>query len=117
VVGRSVTLDNHRYTVVGALPAGVQLSRSADLWMPFGQFDDDLTEHVHHEFAAIARLKTGVSLAQARDEVGRLNQQEAIAYPDAHKGFGVLVEPIQDPSAAPLRTTLLFCSEPSGWCC
>jgi putative ABC transport system permease protein len=107
VVGRSISLDNQRYTVVGVLPGGVQLSRTADLWMPFGQFNDDLTEHVHHEFVAIARLKPAVSLAQARDEVGRLNQQEAIAYPDAHKNFGVLVEPLQDPSAAPLRTTLL----------
>ena len=107
VVGRSISLDNQRYTVVGVLPAGVQLSRTADLWMPLGQFNDDLTEHVHHEFVAIARLKSGVSLAQARDEVGRLNQQEAIAFPDAHKSFGVLVEPIEDPSAAQLRTILL----------
>jgi putative ABC transport system permease protein len=107
VIGRSISLDNQRYTVVGVQPAGVQLSRSADLWMPLGQFNDDLTEHVHHEFVVIGRLKPGVSLAQARDEVGRLNQQEAIAYPDAHKNFGVLVEPIEDPSAAQLRTTLL----------
>ncbi|HUC54695.1 MAG TPA: ABC transporter permease [Candidatus Cybelea sp.] len=107
VVGRSISLDNQRYTVVGVLPAGMQLSRSADLWISLGQFNDDLTEHVHHAFVAIARLKPGVSLAQARDEVGRLNQQEAIAFPDAHKNFGVVVEPIQDPSAAQLRTTLL----------
>jgi predicted permease len=107
VVGRSISLDNQRYTVVGVLPAGIQLSRSADLWMPFGQFNDDLTEHVHHAFSAVARLKSGISLAQARDEVGRLHQQEAIAYPDAHRNFGVLVEPIQDASAARLRTTLL----------
>src|SRR5260370_15868200 len=107
VIGRSISHDNQRYTVVGVLPAGMQLVRSADLWMPFGQFNDDLTEHVHHEFVAIARLKPGVSLAQARDEVGRLHQQEAIAYPAAHKNFGVLVEPLEDPSAARLRPTLL----------
>jgi putative ABC transport system permease protein len=107
VVGRTVTLDNKRYTVVGILPAGFQFLRWADLWMPLGQFDDDLTEHIHHAFAVVARLKPGVSLAQARDEVGRLNQQEAIAYPDAHKGFGVLVQKLQDPSAASLRSTLL----------
>jgi putative ABC transport system permease protein len=107
VVGRSVTLDNKRYTVVGILPAGFQLLRWADLWMPLGQFDDDLTEHVHHPFAVIARLKPGISLSQAQDEVGRLNQQEAIAYPDAHKGFGVLVQKLQDPSATSLRGTLL----------
>ena len=107
VVGRSISLDNQRYTVVGVLPAGVQLSRSADLWMPFGQFNDDLTEHVHHAFSAIARLKPGITLAQARDEVGRLHQQEAIAYPDSHRNFGVLVEPIEDAEAARLRTMLL----------
>jgi len=107
VVGRTVTLDNKRYTVVGILPAGFQFLRWADLWMPLGQFDDDLTEHIHHAFAVVARLKPGVSQAQARDEVGRLNQQEAIAYPDAHKGFGVLVQKLQDPSAASLRSTLL----------
>src|SRR5712664_3928642 len=107
VVGRSISLDNQRYTVVGVLPAGMQLSRSADLWMPFGQFNDDLTEHVHHAFSAIARLKPGITLAQAHDEVDRLHQQEAIAYPDAHRNFGVRVEPIEDVAAARLRTTLL----------
>jgi putative ABC transport system permease protein len=107
VIGRNIALDNQRYTVVGVLPAGKQPMGSADLWMPIGQFSDDLTEHVHHEFVAIARLKPGVSLAQARDEVGRLHQQESIAYPAAHKNFGVAVEPLEDPSAARLRPTLL----------
>ena len=107
IVGRTVSLDNKRYTVVGILPAGFQLLRWADLWMPLGQYDDDLTEHIHHAFVAIARLKPGITLSQARDEIGRLNQQEAIAYPDAHKGFGVQVQKLQDPSAASLRSTLL----------
>src|SRR5258708_15462443 len=107
VVGRTVTLDNKRYTVVGILPSGFQLLRWADLWMPLGQFDDDLTEHIPHAFVAIARLKPAISLSQARDEIGRLNQQEAIAYPDAHKGFGVLVQKLQDHSAASMRSTLL----------
>jgi predicted permease len=107
VVGRTIALDNQRYTVVGILPAGFQLLRWADLWMPLGQYHDDLTEHVHHAFNAVARLKPGISVAQARDEVGRLHQQESIKYPDSHKGFGVLVEPLQEPSATKLRGTLL----------
>jgi len=51
---------------VGILPSGFQFLRWADLWMPLGQFDDDLTEHIHHAFAAVARLKPGVSLASHR---------------------------------------------------
>jgi putative ABC transport system permease protein len=107
VIGRSISLDNQRYTVVGVLPPGMQPMGCADLWMPLGQFGDDLTEHVHHEFIAVARLKAGVSLAQARDEVGGLHQQESIANPAAHKNFGVLVEPLEDASAARLRPTVL----------
>src|SRR6266850_5636522 len=107
VAGRTIALDNQRYTVAGVLPSGFRLLPWADVWMPIGQFNDDLTEHVHHAFVAIARLKPGVTLAQARDEIGRLNQQEAITYPDAHKNFGVLVEHLQEPSAVKLRNTLL----------
>jgi putative ABC transport system permease protein len=107
VVGRAIALDNQHYRVVGVLPAGFQLLRWPDLWMPIGQYGDDLTEHVHHAFDAVARLKPGVSLAQARDEINRLNQQEAIRYPDAHRNFGVRVQTLQDPSAASLRNTLL----------
>jgi putative ABC transport system permease protein len=108
IAGRSITLDSERYTVVGVLPGDIQLARGGDVWLPVGQFNDNLTAHVHHDFDVVARLKARVSLSQARDEVGRLNQQEAIAYPDAHKNFGVLVEPMQDPSAASMRKTLLM---------
>lgn len=107
VVGRGITLDTRRFTVVGVLPAGFQVVRWADLWLPFGQYPDDLTEHVHHAFTAIARRKPGVSLEQARSDIQRLHEQEAVAYPDAHKNFGVVVQQLQDPSAAALRRTLL----------
>jgi putative ABC transport system permease protein len=107
VVGHTIALDNQRYTVVGVLPAKFEMLRWADMWMPLGQYNDDLTEHVHHAFIAIARLKQGFSLAQAREEISALNRMEAAAYPDAHKNFGVVVQPLEDPSAAKLRRTLV----------
>src|SRR5437764_8176547 len=114
VVGRTITLDNQGYRVTGVLPADFRLLGWPDLWMPFGQYGDDLTEHVHHSFIGVARLKPGVTLAQARDEMARLNQQEAIQYPDSHKFFGVLVEPMEDPSAAKLQGILLVLSGAVG---
>ena len=114
VIGRTITLDSQRYTVTGVLPAGFRLLRWADLWMPIGQYQDDLTEHVHHAFIAVARLKSGVTLAQAQDEMKRLNEQESVEYPDSHKFFGVLVGPMEDPSAAKLRGILLVLSGAVG---
>ena len=114
VIGRTVTLDNQGYTVVGVLAGDFRLLRWPDLWMPIGQYGDDLTEHVHHAFNGIARLKPGVTLAQAQDELKRLNEQEAIKYPDSHKFFGVLVEPMEDPSVGKLRSILLVLSGAVG---
>jgi putative ABC transport system permease protein len=114
VVGRTVALDNRRYAVAGILPPGFDLLRWPDLWMPLGQYDDNLSEHVHHAFVAVARLKPGVTLAQAKDEVGRLNQQEALAYPDSHKNFGILVRQMQDSAAGKLRSTLELLSGAVG---
>jgi predicted permease len=108
VVGHTVGLDNRRFTVAGVLPAGFQLLRWADVWMPIGQYDDDLTEHVHHAFVAIARLKEGVSVSQARAEIEQLDHQSAVSYPVEHKNFGVLLQKLQDPAAEKLRGTLLI---------
>lgn len=108
VVGRSIALDNQRYTVIGVLPADFHLLRWADLWMPLGQYGDDLTEHVHHAMSTIARRKPGVSLGQARDDIARLHQQATEKYPDSHRHFGVEVQPMEDPAAASMRSTLLL---------
>jgi putative ABC transport system permease protein len=114
VVGQTITLDNLRYTVAAVLPADFRLLRWADIWMPIGQYQDDLTEHVHHAFIGVARLKSGVTLQQAQDEMERLNQEEATQYPDSHKFFGVLVERMEDASAAKLKGILLVLSGAVG---
>jgi len=107
VVGHTVTLDDKRYTVAGILPAVFNFLAMGRCVDAVGQFNDDLTEHVHHAFVAIARLKTGVTISEARAEINQLNQQSATAYPVEHKNFGVLVQKLQDPSAEKLRNTLL----------
>jgi putative ABC transport system permease protein len=107
VVGRAILLDTQRYTVVGVLPAGFQLLRWADVWMPISQFPDDLTAHIHHDFSVIARLKPGVTLSQAQAEFNTLNRQEELAFPDTHRHWGVTVARLESPDAPGLRTTLL----------
>ncbi len=108
VVGHTVALDGIGYTVVGVLPAGFRLAPTTDLWMPAGQYGDDLTSHLHHEFNIIARLKHGLSLSQAQAELTTLNHQEEQAFPDTHKNWGVLVTPLEDPSAVKMRVALLI---------
>ncbi len=107
VVGRTLTLDGSGYILVGVLPAEFPLAPTTDIWMPVSQYGDDLTSHLHHEFNIVARLKPGVTIAQAQAELDALNRQEDQAFPDTHKNWGVLVKPMEDASAAKMRVALL----------
>ena len=107
VVGRTLTLDGSGYILVGVLPAEFRIAPATDIWMPVSQYGDDLTSHLHHEFNIVARLKPGVTIAQAQAELDALNRQEDQAFPDTHKNWGILVKPMEDASAAKMRVALL----------
>jgi predicted permease len=107
VVGRTVTLDGSGFVILGVLPSNVELSPWADLWLPVGQYQDDLTGHVHHPYSVLARLKPGITLAQAETELATLNHQEELAFPDTHKNWGIAIQQMQDPAATKLRVALL----------
>ena len=107
-VGRTLMLDGRGYTLVGILPAAFRMAPTTDIWMPIGQYGDDLTSHLHHEFSIVARLKPGVKITQAQAELVTLNRQENQAFPDAHKNWGVLITPMEDPSAVKMRLALLI---------
>ena len=107
-VGRTLMLDGRGYTLVGILPAAFRMAPTTDIWMPVGQYGDDLTSHLHHEFSIVARMKPGVKITEAQAELATLNQQEDQAFPDAHKNWGVLITPMEDPSAVKMRLALLI---------
>jgi putative ABC transport system permease protein len=107
-VGRAVMLDGKGYTLAGVLPAGFHLSLQADVWMPVGQYQDDLTGRLHHPYSVIARMKPGVTVARAQTELATLNSREELTFPDTHRGWGVLVQRMEDTSAAKLRVALLI---------
>jgi putative ABC transport system permease protein len=107
VIGRTLVLDGRGFTLVGVLPNAFRMAPTTDLWMPVGQYADDLTSHLHHEFSILARVKPGVSTSQAQAELATLNRQEEQAFPDTHKNWGVLVTPMEDPSAVKMRVALL----------
>jgi putative ABC transport system permease protein len=106
-IGRSILLDGVAYNIVGVLPAGFPLARPVDIWVALGQFPEDFTTRITHDFKTIARLKPGAIVAQAQLEMEELNRQSEKDFPDTHKNWTLAVEPLQDPVAGKLRTALL----------
>ena len=90
VVGRTIQLDNESYEVVGILPPGTPWLDAAEVFVPFvrpAQLDRD-----SWELPVIARLKPGVSMAQAQADLDRIAAQLSTTYPEA-KGMGIAIDP------------------------
>jgi predicted permease len=104
IVGQTIEIDKHPYTIVGVTPPEFQGSQTGvriDIWVPImmqAQLnpDGDLL-HDHHLFwlLAFGRLKPGVTLAQAQEEMTLRLHSEVKNYPEEHKGHdSVTVYPL-----------------------
>jgi predicted permease len=95
IEGQTIEINEHPYTIVGVTPAvfqGSQTGVRTDVWVPImmqAQLNPlgDLL-HDHHQFwlLGFGRLKPGVTLQQAQQEMTLRLQPEAKAYPEEHKG-------------------------------
>jgi predicted permease len=80
VVGRTIQINGAPYQVVGVMPAGFVLPTDfqnpvpSTLWLPI-QWNAASTDHGSHGYYAAARLKPGVTVAQARDDLHGLAQR------------------------------------------
>ena len=71
-IGRNIHIDGNLCEIIGIMPAGFRLlDQKADLFLPF-RFDRGKTTLGNYSFRGIARLKPGVTLAQANADVGRM---------------------------------------------
>ena len=91
LVGRSIPLNGEPYTVIGVLPRGSEFDRrSGDIWVPLVFPANPARDY--HSYAAVARLKRGVSLEQAQAEMSSVAAGIAERYPAVKKGWGATVD-------------------------
>jgi predicted permease len=106
VVGTSVTLSGHPYTIVGVMPPGVVHPPGVELWTPLalpdGARDDGRLRFVR----VVARLRAGVSLDTAQRAVSQVSTRLSKQHPDAVRGGGLFVEPIDTMYRADARAPL-----------
>jgi putative ABC transport system permease protein len=108
IVGTDILLDGERYTVVGVLAEGDVFDRgAAQIFKPLAFEPSNMTRDFHW-FAALAKLKPGVTLEQARAGMEVIGARIAEAYPDSNKGWSVAVDRYADLLIGPqLRTAVI----------
>ncbi|MGB6686699.1 MAG: ABC transporter permease, partial [Terracidiphilus sp.] len=88
VVGRSIDLSGDHFTVIGVMPGSFRFpvnSPRIGLWTSVGADEQNMiTNRGAHFLDAIGRLKDGVTIAQADQEMKTIAAQLAKAYPDSN---------------------------------
>jgi putative ABC transport system permease protein len=110
VVGRRLTLNAEPYSVIGVMPAGFKgLTDTADLWVPFTLELPQATmmNRGNRWFAALARLRPGVTIATAQAELDAISRQLETAYPDTNEKRAVEVSPLEVELFGGFRPALL----------
>ena len=88
VVGRTLQLGDMPYTVVGIMPAGFHFPDDVDVWQ---RLQWDLAQHSRyaHFMEGVARLKDGVSIAQARAAADTLAARLGQQFEGSNKGWAM----------------------------
>ena len=114
IVGRQLTLNGRAHTVVGVVPSTVRLAGTADMslndvYVPLGQYDDPLYRHrgVNNGTLGLARLRPGVTLADARAAATVVAERLERQYPADNRGVGVNVVSLADDAGGDRKQALM----------
>jgi predicted permease len=91
-------MENRSVSVVGVMPPGFGFPTRSDLWVPAELWGETPSRTAHNWAMAVARLRDGVSLAQARSELSALAHGLYQQYKPAID--------MRDASVMPLRAAL-----------
>jgi macrolide transport system ATP-binding/permease protein len=96
VLGKSVTIDGNRHTIIGVLPREFHFVpvEPAEYWVtlhPEGQCD---LRRSCHGIYGVGRLKDGVTVQQALADTKSIAAQLEKEYPDSNRGQGANVVPL-----------------------
>jgi predicted permease len=100
--------DGTLYTVIGVLPRGFRFPAGVDLWRPAG-LEGENPSRTSHNYYAVGRLRDGVSVEQARQDLGaiaRRIRQEASERND-YLLADATVAPLRESIAGSARSPLL----------
>jgi len=116
-IGRSMTLDNQPFTIVGILPPHFQLLTAADALLPMGPWAATLPDdrNWHPGIFPLARLKSGVTLAEAQAEMDVISKRLEAAYPQFNHGVSVEVKPLHEYAVENVRQSLLVLAGAVGF--
>ncbi len=108
LLGRTLTLNRQPYTVVGIMPREVQFPLEREIWAPLITNDHDREIRGPTYWNVIARLKPGITIGQAQQEMSSISARLERQYPDTNGGMGATVVSLPELLTGQARSALLI---------
>jgi putative ABC transport system permease protein len=108
IVGRDVTINSQRYSVVGVMPERFRFPGWAQVWAPLAWSNQNQAVRGNHNYGVVARLKPGVAIDQAKSELGAISTRLEQQYPEDDKGWGATAVPLREQLVGDIRPALLM---------
>lgn len=95
IVGRTVTLVDRAWEVVGVMPPDFKFPAGAEFWIPL-TIRTSGWPRTMHGMGAIARLKPRVTRQQAQSDMSLIARRLGEQYPESNEGIDVSVTGLRD---------------------
>ena len=107
IIGRTVSLNDEVFTIIGVMPASFRYpSSSAQIWTPLVPDPSWESDRDDRMVEAFGRLKAGVTLAQAREQMATIAGRLAQEYPKTNKDRTVRMMPLLEVAVGRVRQPL-----------
>jgi predicted permease len=106
LIGQALTLNGIKRTVIGVVPGALEVPRpDTELWVPLALTEEQASQRFNFYLNVFARLRSGVSEAQASSAMKVFAANLLRAFPGGVK-MGTAVRPLRDVLASSVRSTL-----------
>ncbi len=102
-----LVISGKAYSVVGVMPGGFSFPPDTMVYLPREQYERG-TSRTAHNFQAVARLKEGVTLAQARSDLSAIARRLKAQFGDDTNMSDTSILPLVDRLAGGVRPALLM---------
>jgi predicted permease len=109
IIDREIVLNGEKYAVVGVMPQNFEFALTdVKLWTPIALTAAQLADRDIHSLNVVARLKPGVTAAQANADIQAITHRIAVAYPEQAEGLSAAVVPLREQLAGGMRRPLMM---------
>jgi putative ABC transport system permease protein len=107
VIGQQVQINGVSREVIGVMPAGFQFPLQSEFWIPFKFTAKDIeTQRGAHYIEVIARMKPGISLESARNDMRTIAARLAQLYPRTNRDNSSSVHPLREALVGNVRQSM-----------